>query len=246
MLLPLSIKICFTVVISLLVIIGALFQPTIGIQKVPKLASGTSTLAFFNKVCWPYKWYPTQTNILFFIIIPFFILLATVGTVTDLLLWETVQQYKKNLALATPIISPLKSDFLGQPKAIIQLEFGGLMGSGIISLTNTAKFIIITGFPINGPLSLVQSIYKSSVLDIISKQNYLSFYLNISPILIKNVSYSYFFSTGRFPLSLMVTLLMFQGDGQRLIPPSLLSLMAAIVIQLTVYFIKGESGLGYN
>ena len=246
MLLPPGTKTCFTVVMSLSVVIGALFQPTTGIQMVPKLASGTSTLVFFNRVCWPHEWYPTQTNMLFFTIIPFSILLATVGAATDSLLWETVQQYEKNLAPATPTMSPLKSDSSGQPKAMIHLEFGGLMGSGIISLTGTAKPVMITGFPINGPSSPVQSTYESSVSDVISRQNYSSPYSNVSPTSTKNVSYSYSFSTGGFPSSPTATLPMFQGDGQRLVPPSLLGLMAAIMIQLAAYFIEGESGLGYN
>ena len=83
------------------------------------------------------------------------------------------------------------------------------MGSGIISLTSIAKPRMITGFPINGFLSLAQSIYKSPVSDVVSRQNYSSLYLNISPTLIKNVSYSYSFSTGGFSSSLTATLLMF-------------------------------------
>ena len=43
------------------------------------------------------------------------------------------------------------------------------MGLGIISLTSIVKPGIITGFPINGSLSLAQSVYKSLVLDIVSK-----------------------------------------------------------------------------
>ena len=155
MVLPLGTKICFTIMISFLVVIGGLFQSIIGIQIVPKLTSGTFTLVFFNKAYQPHKWFPTQTNMHFFMIIPFFIFLATVGAATDSLLQETVQQYKKTLAPATPIISPLKSNSLGQPKVIIQFEFGGLMGSGIISFTGTVKPKMITGFSVNGPLSLV-------------------------------------------------------------------------------------------
>ena len=43
------------------------------------------------------------------------------------------------------------------------------MGLEIISLTSIVKPRMITGFPVNSSLSLAQSVYKSLVLDIVSK-----------------------------------------------------------------------------
>lgn len=168
---------------------------------------------------------------MFFFVIPFSILLVTVGAVTDPLLLETVQYYEKTLAPAASSMSTLKSNSSGQPKAIIQLEFGGLMGSGVISLTGTAKPGVITGFP----ASVAQSIYDPLISNVISRQNYSSSYSNMSPTSTKNFSYSYPLSTGGFSSSPTATLSVFQGDGQRLVPHRLFGLMAAIGIQLAAY-----------
>ncbi|OCK75348.1 hypothetical protein K432DRAFT_397347 [Lepidopterella palustris CBS 459.81] len=166
----------------------------------------------------------------FFTVIPLSVLLATGGTAADSMPWETAQYYKKTL---TPIPSSvsLKNDSSGQPKAIIQLEFGGLMGSGVISLTGTAKPGMITGFP--GPSSLAQSAYEPSISDGVSSHDRS---LNIWPTSAKNSSYNYPPGTTGFYTSPTANLSTFQGDGQRLAPPGLLGLMAAIGIQLAAFF----------